>query len=147
METNMIWNLIYDIKTSSKLHCMAKRYCRIFGYHKNTTAYSSPPIPTHTPTPTPPPPTPRQYGRRFTNDVFKCLFLNEKFGILIQISLQFVPNGPINNIPALVQIMAWRLPGDKPLSEPMLTQFTDAYMRHQERMSFNSMRPSDAYRR
>ena len=25
----------------------------------------------------------------------------------------------INNIPALVQIMAWRRPGDKPLSEPM----------------------------
>ena len=26
----------------------------------------------------------------------------------------------INNIPALVQIMAWRRPGDKPLSEPMM---------------------------
>ena len=35
-------------------------------------------------------------------------------------SLKFVPKGPINNIPALVQIMAWRRPGDKPLSEPML---------------------------
>ena len=34
--------------------------------------------------------------------------------------LKFVPRGPINNIPALVQIMAWRQPGDKPLSEPML---------------------------
>ena len=33
------------------------------------------------------------------------------------ISLKFVPTGPINNIPALVQIMAWRRPGDKPLSE------------------------------
>ena len=32
----------------------------------------------------------------------------------------FVPKGPINNIPALVQIMAWRRPGDKPLSEPMM---------------------------
>ena len=39
--------------------------------------------------------------------------------------------GPINNIPALIQKMAWRQTGDKPLSEPMLTQFTDAYMRHQ----------------
>ena len=28
--------------------------------------------------------------------------------------------------------MAWRLPGDKPLSEPMLTQFTDADMWHYE---------------
>ena len=34
--------------------------------------------------------------------------------------LKFAPRGPINNIPALVQIMAWRQPGDKPLSEPML---------------------------
>ena len=39
---------------------------------------------------------------------------------MIKISLKFVPMGPINNIPALVQIMAWRLPGDKPLSEPMM---------------------------
>ena len=30
--------------------------------------------------------------------------------------------GPINNIPALVQIMAWRRPGDKPLSEPMMVR-------------------------
>ena len=30
------------------------------------------------------------------------------------------PKGPINNIPALVQIMACRRPGDKPLSELMM---------------------------
>ena len=34
-----------------------------------------------------------------------------------EISLKFVPKGQMNNIPALVQIMAWRLPGDKPLPE------------------------------
>ena len=34
--------------------------------------------------------------------------------------MKFVPKGPINIIPALVQIMAWRRPGDKPLSEPMM---------------------------
>ena len=34
--------------------------------------------------------------------------------------LKFVLNGPINNITALVQIMAWRRPGDKPLSEPRM---------------------------
>ena len=56
--------------------------------------------------------------------------MNEKFCILIEISLNFVPDGPIDNIPALVQIMAWRRIGDKPLSESMLTRFTDAYMRH-----------------
>ena len=39
---------------------------------------------------------------------------------LIKISLKFIPKVPINNIPALVQIMAWRRTGDKPLSEPMM---------------------------
>ena len=37
-----------------------------------------------------------------------------------RLKLKFVPKGLINNIPALVQIMAWRRPGDKPLSEPMM---------------------------
>ena len=63
---------------------------------------------------------PRQNGRNFADDTFKCIFLNENISISIKISLKFVPNGPINNIPALVQIMAWRRPGDKPLSEPMM---------------------------
>ena len=62
----------------------------------------------------------RQNGRRFTDDIFKRIFLNENVRISIKISLKFVPRGPINIIPALVQIMAWRRPGDKPLSEPML---------------------------
>ena len=35
-------------------------------------------------------------------------------------SLKFLPKGPIKNISALVQIMAWLRPGDKPLSEPMM---------------------------
>ena len=35
-------------------------------------------------------------------------------------SLKYVPRGPTNNFPALVQIMTWRRPGDKPLSEPMM---------------------------
>ena len=63
---------------------------------------------------------PRQNGRRFPDDIFKCIFLNENAWISIKISLKFVPRGPINNIQALVQIMAWRRPGDKPLSEPMM---------------------------
>ena len=63
---------------------------------------------------------PRQNGRHFPDDIFKCFFLNENVSIAIKISLQFVPKGPINNIPALVQIMAWRRPGDKPLSEAMI---------------------------
>ena len=45
---------------------------------------------------------PGQNGRHFTDDVFKCIFVNEKFCISIQISLKFVPKGPIDNNPALV---------------------------------------------
>ena len=46
--------------------------------------------------------------------------MNEKFCILIQISLPFVPKGPIYNKLALVQVMAWRWTGDKALPEPMM---------------------------
>ena len=53
---------------------------------------------------------------------FKCIFVNENVWIPIKISLKFVSKGPINNIPPLVQIMAWRRPGDKPLSEPMMVR-------------------------
>ena len=77
----------------------------------------------------------RQNGRHFPDDIFKCIFLNENLWISIQISLKFVPKGPINNIPALVQVMAWRQPGDKPLSDPMMIKFTDAYMHHSASMS------------
>ena len=63
---------------------------------------------------------PRQNGRRFTDDVFKCIFLNENVWISLKISLTCVPKVPINNIPALIQILAWRRSGDKPLSEPMM---------------------------
>ena len=61
------------------------------------------------------------------DDIFKCIFLNEKCCILIKISLKFFPKGPIDNNPALVQIMAWRRIGDKSLYEAMLTRFNDAY--------------------
>ena len=54
------------------------------------------------------------------DDTFKRKFVKENILISIQISLKFVAKGRINNMPALVQIMAWRRPGDKPLSEPMM---------------------------
>ena len=63
---------------------------------------------------------PRQNRRHFPDDIFKCIFLNENVWISINISLKFVHKGLIDHIPALVQIMAWRRPGDKPLSEPMM---------------------------
>ena len=59
-----------------------------------------------------------------------AFFMKVKFLFLIRISLMFVPKGPIDNKLVLVQVMAWRLTDDKPLSEPMLTRLIDAYMRH-----------------
>ena len=56
-----------------------------------------------------------QLRRHFQMDIF----FNENVCISIQISLKFVPKGPTNNVPALIQIMAWCRPGDKSLSEPM----------------------------
>ena len=73
---------------------------------------------------------PGQNDRHFTDDIFKRIFLNENVRIAIQFSLKFVPKGLIGNKSALVQVMACRLFCAKPLPEPMLTQFTDAYMRH-----------------
>ena len=63
---------------------------------------------------------PRRNGPHFADDVFKCIFVNENVQIAIKISPEFVPKGPINNIPSSVQIMAWRRPGDKPLSEQVM---------------------------
>ena len=62
----------------------------------------------------------RQNGRNFAHGIFKYIFMNENVWIPIKISPKFVPKDWINNIPALVQIMAWRRAGDKPLSEPMV---------------------------
>ena len=71
---------------------------------------------------------PGENGRLFADDIFRCIFVNEIFFILIKISLKVVPKGAIDNNPTLVYIMAWCRLGDKPLSEPMLIRFTDAYM-------------------
>ena len=63
------------------------------------------------------------------DEIFKCIFLNENDRIQIQISLKFIHRSPIHNKPALVQLMAWRRIGDKPLPDLMMTHITDAYMR------------------
>ena len=65
---------------------------------------------------------PRQHGRHFADDTFKRNSMKGNFGISIKISLNFVHKGPINTFPALIQIMAWRRPGDKSLSEPMVVR-------------------------
>ena len=63
---------------------------------------------------------PRQNGRHFPDDISKCIFVNENVWISLKTWVTFVPKVRLNNIPSLVQIMAWRRPGDKPLSEPMV---------------------------
>ena len=73
---------------------------------------------------------PGQNGRLFDRRQFKCISMNENDSIPIRISLKCVPNGLIDNKSAFVQVMAWRRTCDKPLPEPMLTQFSDAYIRH-----------------
>ena len=77
---------------------------------------------------------PEQNGHHFPEDIFKWIFVNKNAWFFIKNSLKLVPMGPINNIPALVQIMVWHWPGDKPLSEPMMAWVTEAYMRHSASM-------------
>ena len=60
-----------------------------------------------------------------SNDIFKGIFLNENISILIKILLNFVPKDPIDSKSTLVQVMACRRRGEKPLPEPMMTQLID----------------------
>ena len=78
---------------------------------------------------------PRKNGRHLPDDIFKRILLNGNVWISITISLKFVPKFPINIIPTLVQINAWRWTGDKLLSEPIMSYFADAYMLHSVLMS------------
>ena len=57
------------------------------------------------------------WGREKMAATFQRIFFNENVWVSIKISLKFVPEGPINNIPALVGIVACRLAGTKPLSD------------------------------
>ena len=49
---------------------------------------------------------------------------HENTWILIKISPNFVPKGSVNNIASMVQIIPWRRPGDKPLSQPMMVSLS-----------------------
>ena len=64
---------------------------------------------------------PKLNGRYFVDDISKCIFLNENIWISFKSSVKFVSKFvQMNNVPALVQIMAWRESGDKPLFEPKM---------------------------
>ena len=69
----------------------------------------------------------RQNDHYFPDDIFKWIFVKENAWILIKISLKFIPKGPVDNIPAMVQIMAWCRPGDTLLSESIMAWVTDIY--------------------
>ena len=69
-------------------------------------------------------------------DNSKCILFNKNCWIPIRIARKFVPKNAIDNNSALVQILAWHRRGDKPLPEPMLTQITDAYIRHWGEMNW-----------
>ena len=56
----------------------------------------------------------------FTRRHFQMYFFNENVCISIRISLNFLPGGTISNIIVLVQIMDWRRPDDRPLSESII---------------------------
>ena len=62
----------------------------------------------------------RQNFCHVAHNIFKCIFVNENIWIWLEVSLKFVLKVQINNIPALVQIMAWCWPGAKPSSETMM---------------------------
>ena len=72
----------------------------------------------------------KQNGCHFTDNTFKCIFLNENFWILNEVSLKYDLLGLIDNMATFVQIMAWHQAGTKPLSEPVLVCFTDSCMHH-----------------
>ena len=71
-----------------------------------------------------------QNSRQFTDDISKFIFVNGDVWIAIKISPRFFPNGPIDYKSTLVQLIAWRRSGDKPLSEPIMAWFIGAYMRY-----------------
>ena len=60
------------------------------------------------------------------------------------ISLKFVPWDLIENKSTLIQVMAWSGTSNKPLTEPMMTQFNDAYMHHPASMTLRETAPSHA---
>ena len=78
---------------------------------------------------------PRKNGLHFPDDIFQCIFLDENICISNTIWLKYIPKGPSDNNAALVQIMAWRRTGDKPLSEPIMAYVGDAYVRHSASLS------------
>ena len=54
---------------------------------------------------------PGENVNHFAGNAFKCTVMNKNVCIAIQISLNFVPKGPIEKKSALIQVMAWQWTG------------------------------------
>ena len=59
---------------------------------------------------------PRQNGRRFPDDIFKCIFFNENYEFRLKFHCSLFLGAQLT----MVQVIAWYRPRDKPLSEPMI---------------------------
>ena len=71
----------------------------------------------------------KQNDRHLADDILKYILFNGNFFNFIFL-WSIVPMALIDNMLALVQVIAWcpNKTGDRPLPEPMMTQFTAAYM-------------------
>ena len=72
----------------------------------------------------------RQNGCHVGDYIFKWNFSYGDCLVLIKISLKLISKGLISKILTLVQIMVWHWSGERPLSEPMMTLFTDTHTVH-----------------
>ena len=71
----------------------------------------------------------------FSKRHFQTYFLEENLLYFDENLIEMCFPWLINNIPALVQIMPWPQTDDKPLSEPVMALFNDAFMCHSASMS------------
>ena len=69
---------------------------------------------------------PGQNGGYFADDIFKSFSWKKNLVFWLKVLLQIIAKGQIDNKSAL----GWHRIGNKPLPEPMLTQFSDAYKGH-----------------
>ena len=63
-------------------------------------------------------------------DTFKNIFFNNTFWSSDNISSKSVTYSLINITPTLAWILAWHQTYNKPISDPIMTQLTEAYMCH-----------------
>ena len=85
----MIHTLFYENRTEQCFNLFLAHECYFMKLEPNqVSSFNSSP--------------PGQNGRHFTDDISRCIFVNEMFCFLMKISLKFVPKGPVDNKPALV---------------------------------------------